>query len=799
MQNAPQTHQCPSIPQLVPIWRPQDGLKCLIKFSTMSTTQDLGRLDLNSVDVTDAFWSTTEQIKFGDVVKCSDFKLFTGTHALETMNPKLDTALIKILPFDFTQVTTIDQVDPIIAGLYRSLCAWLDNNSLSVSFLSCAYIERLLVQYTKQGNRNISFHTSDASVTYTDLSQLQSVPESVVVVDLVLRNFCMALIQFAKFVLRLGFAGVVYEEEDINTQTMDLDLLTAVDPQETLKELNLAIDWLMSKGDSYKQSADYLTLMSYLLQIPDLLQISVNPFSKDPVKLESVDTMITDALKLVDSLKSATPAEPPVNCFSANVQKRLNNRSPPKAIALMSYDDTMNNIHKLFADLQWSLHATDTHNCVELTQFLLYTMNRRAATTGDDEIVGLHIVVRAWFQLFFIRDDESIMGCSTYSMGDFLYELITSISFQDAKILSSPDGSSERNRLQELISEIKVPFYNFLTCVSQNPARQRQFVSRDVLFWDRLQAEVEKFETDANVKYPDNFQDNSSFPILPLSSFIYFVKLVKMVEFMMKSVELNLERDLRELNVGYWLTSYLIDYLLQHTNRLIDVSKHRQLELSQLPAKIKKAKGDKQQRLKQEYEIRKKHADSYVATEKFLRFLMTKYSIYHNMVEVKLVTLQLANYYGHLKLPKLCKAPERLLFGLQLKSLQAIGTPQLPSFDDYIGSMDKFNGTFTEIVSNNDFQYFRKLLQTKSVQLKSLFKESRAKLEALGFEKFLTDEIGNDLSKLQRSSLYGEISLSKLVKLVENGKGDQLEFSVERAGQHLYFPNITGRVSTSSK
>ncbi|GMG31718.1 unnamed protein product [Ambrosiozyma monospora] len=85
------------------------------------------------VDITDDFLKISSKIEYGTIAKSKAFKLLQGTHALETLNPKLDTSLLEIAEFDVCSLKSIDQLNWLLSRLYGCLCAWLDNSALSVT------------------------------------------------------------------------------------------------------------------------------------------------------------------------------------------------------------------------------------------------------------------------------------------------------------------------------------------------------------------------------------------------------------------------------------------------------------------------------------------------------------------------------------------------------------------------------------------------------------------------------------------------------------------------------------------
>lgn len=773
------------------------------------------------IDITDTFQDIVKKIKYGTVVKSPQFKLLHGTHALEAMNPKLDTSLIQTVPFDLNSVNSIDKVNSVIVGLFDSLCAWLDNNSLSVSVFSCAYIERLLVNYRKFGEHGLDFgshddeestkgvHFHSEKMDKSSISDiLQSKNQPRILKDAVLQTFCISILQFVKFVIKLGLSGVIYEEEDLNTQTMNMDVIQEVDLNQTILDLSRVMTWVKkniteqsSQSVDYQYCYDSLKMVRSMLAIPEILNLNLEPYSssekgisESKSKIIKTRNTITEGLftlEKLSKLSSYVEKLPKLEgCFSTNVQKNLDNCSPPKPVVLLKYGEAVENLRRSISDSLAVLRLVDVQDCVQMVEYLTYLMNKRESTDDENDIMGIHVVARSVLQLFLIRDDESIFGCKNYNMSSLLTDFMSKISTQNAKIFDT-NKKQVKTAIGELLSNIKFPFYNFLTCVSQNPARQRQICGREVILWDRFQVDAEGLELKFNNLFPDNF-DGASFPIMPIASFIYYLKLMKMIQLVLKSVELHLYKDLRELNVGYWGISYLIDYLLQHLNRLIDIVKLRQKQVNTIYASLGSAKGKEKEELTRLYKKKSERLPDLLKTQRYLEFQLSKFSIYRGIIEVKLVELQILNYFGYLKLPKMCKVPEQMLFEIQFKPIQSIGIPEMPSFDDYKKTLDKFNDAFKEVLKKNDFGYFKKLITIKAHNLNDYFHGIETQLKELDFPSFLSDIISSDIKELRRASIFAELSINKLLKLLgeSSDNHEHLNITIERLHQNIYFPNI---------
>ncbi|KAG7902390.1 hypothetical protein KL935_001298 [Ogataea polymorpha] len=727
----------------------------------MDVEQQLSRLNIrNYEDITSDFFAITSAIEYGSIVKSKQFKLLEGTHALEVLNPKLDTALLKpeIL---HPVVETLDQAAWVMVRLLGSVCAWLDNNSLSVSVLSCYFVEQLI----------------------------QRKPVTGELVERCVAPFVKGVISFVSRVLKLGVAGVIYEEEDLNTQTMDLDF-SVYDGEETVLELQKAVTWVRSQPESASQQlcVDLLLLIEHSLHICEITEICVELYENRPQPL----SFANDALEILARLAQPETVAfagtlPPVACFSANVQKTLNNRSPPKPLAHSSFPSSLENFTKLFTDFQFMLNVLSVRDSVELYEFLNIFMSRRQFTTDPDEILGNHVVVRALMQLFLIRDDRSILGSRRWNISTLLMDVFSKISLQNSKLQSSTDEEL-RGGLEKLVTQIEPAFYNFLTSISQNPSRQRQFVNKELIIWDSIQVEAENFELESHTKLQDTFA-NSELPVMPVSSFVYYLKLTKMAELLFKSIELCLFKDCRELHLGYWLLANQLDYLVQHLKRLVDINQLRQTQLTALSKRIKKAKGDKKARLREEYETKKQSLPQLLKMQLYLNMQLTKYQIHKSLAENRAAVLRMLGKQGLMDLPKLCKASEETLYNLQFKSFQSIGVPQLPSFRDYKEMMKQQKWLSSQLSAEANASYQKGVLKQKSDEINANISRLEALVAELQFPEFITERLIQETRLLKKANVATLLTFSQTLKVADLPRS-HVAVVFEKYNHHLYYPNI---------
>ncbi|OWB75158.1 hypothetical protein B5S31_g5019 [[Candida] boidinii] len=837
----------------------------------------------NYIDITQDFFKITSKIEFGKIIKSSSITLLEGTHALEALNPKLDGFLLPSTKFDTLKSRPLDEVNWVMQKLTEKLCCWLDNNSLSVTVFSCAYVEELLINYEKAPQRYPSFRSSpkfngDESIeTYLKYYTSDEDDEEIFV-HCVLKVFIMGLVQFVKFVISLGMAGVIYEDEDLNAQTMDLNLFYNIDVTSTWKDLDIILEWLEKKSTSYTDKVDsrskkilnsikitknLLNLVYSLTKLQTILYKSINPFSIDENKdfIYSNLEYINNNLKLIKSIKSEKLNyfnKLPIlkNCFSVSIQRRCNNMSPPKTLAKMKFDKTYENLIKMFKDYQFMLEVVNCKDTAQMQDFFQYFTNYREDDVNkekteddgeeeekeggeddeedDDGIIGIHVVIRALFQLFFIRDDKSIMGntnnftllsmvidnvqdstCFNSQLFQFLnvnnfYSYLTNNDSKNPSIEIEEKKGALQFEFSNLLSKIENPFYNTMTIISQNPSRQRQLFNRQLILLDSLQVETEKFETELETKYNiiDSFLDNNgnpSVPILPISSWVYLVKLETMIDIVVRGIELECYKDLRELFVAYWYLSYLIDHLLKLLARLQSINSFRQQQINNIPKRIKKLKSTDKKKLKLKNDYNNKlnyELPILKIIELKLNNKLKEIEILNKLISIQSSTLCLLSSLNFIKLPKLIKIPEIYLFNLQLKPFQSVGVPNLPSFEIFKEYESKFKDLLISLNNNKSFKPLKDLMNSTSVEctelIKNLIKEFENKAE-IDNSNITTPILNTERLKwyksLLKSNITSSLNFQSILKEIEKDKfelnkinDESYKVLIDKEGYNRYFP-----------
>ncbi|ODV59307.1 Mak10p ASCRUDRAFT_72022 [Ascoidea rubescens DSM 1968] len=247
------------------------------------------------IDITAEFLQAAKNIPNGQVVKSDLFSLLEGTRGLEILNLKLDTTLIKLSKeeenFNTELPLNLDYTLSICDKLLRHVFLWLNNSTLTSTVLSCRYMENLLVNYSKnvlfginvcnffdpaddeiniiiEKQQNISQiarklkdynfqlkNRENRENSESELMKEMNENQNLVLVHKILRSFFLGICHFILFSLTLSHTGLLLEEEDINTQSMDLTFLDYVDLKLILKEISSSIDWLENEFN-YEMSSE---------------------------------------------------------------------------------------------------------------------------------------------------------------------------------------------------------------------------------------------------------------------------------------------------------------------------------------------------------------------------------------------------------------------------------------------------------------------------------------------------------------------------------------------------------------
>ncbi|KAG0673097.1 hypothetical protein C6P42_002980, partial [Pichia californica] len=512
----------------------------------------------NQVDITDEFFNITSKVKYSTIIKSNNFTLLHGTHALEILNPKLDTFLLNNLKFDINIELNLKQSTSIISNQLKSLTCWLGQNiGLPNSLLSCEYISQILENYSKFGNLN----------NFKNLL-LKNDWRSIVI------KFSILIISITKFILELSIKSQIYEDEDLNTTTMNLDWFFLLNNNDIFKITMISNKtWLNLKNSLNNNDdeeikyfnfiKDSFQILQTLLSLDSILQWKIplfklnennsidflNKYNNKLLQLEK----IIEILNKIDLL-NLDLIKPPIGCFNLNSQIKFDNQSPPKELKIIesNWNDCILNLTQLFNDLIDILKIFKSKNIIEFIEWLKYLENKRN-NSDLNEINGLHIVSRILFFSMINQNNNNnnnnsdlnsnfVFNINNLTFKDLFWNYIKEFALNNSKIDKEIQNNKNTEIFQQIdyyLDAVSLFWKESLFLPTLNPSRQRQFKCKELKYWNMRQIETGSLEDYfSNLNF---YKSNEKF--YPLTFIIIYFKLKSIQQIILKSIELNLFKD----------------------------------------------------------------------------------------------------------------------------------------------------------------------------------------------------------------------------------------------------------------
>ncbi|AGO10125.1 AaceriAAR133Wp [[Ashbya] aceris (nom. inval.)] len=694
--------------------------------------------DEELVDITEHVRQLASQLQAETIVKLADFDLFEGTHALEINNRKLDSVLLELTAaeegFDCEQAygagaeEQLGYVTGTVERLSRSLVDWLhDYQSLPTTVLSCRYVEHLSQR-----------HRAEAGLAASRLATGSEL------YDCVLSSCVFATLAWVNFVGNLLRAGVVYEEEDLNCNTMGLDVLADVAVADVLAELAAARGLLEQKYAGGERLLLLVRLFECLLKVPNYRPLAEQEPSDD---VEPMHELIRIAAELA---RGPCAAEAPPGTFSQGIQKRLSNQFPPKQLyepvghEFQAYQTMAEDILKVL-DVR---HATSV---IEVRQSAWF-FNRCSQR---------HVVARALFPLYLMRDDQSIIGI--YSFADFTHQTLLNFSCCGTELdrrLSDPVDDGSLKDLDPFYQEISGILFEWYQNMSQNVCRYRQGYNRQLLLWDSLQAKLEPFENKlADEGITDLVSELDNAPLMPINSWVYFMKLSAMLEFLLKGFDLEVYKPWEFFTI-YWYAYYLSHHLESCLKRVHSFAEQRIASIHAMNKKIKKIKaGPKKENLRAAYQYQAQNVLPQLRLNvSFLDYLLADCAVTKSLALAQTFQFGILKSYGAVSNSNpgaSTFSSDRFLHQLRFKTFSSIGVPDLPSYETFESSLDAFtiSGPGLSMKLKTSLQLMNNELETSRNALRSILKEVEAASAGPVYGLFTGTRLVTDSAKQWYTSL----------------------------------------------
>lgn len=732
---------------------------------------DINRKRQDFVDITDKFFELTNEIQYSHIVKSKEFPLLHGTHALEILNPRLDTFLLEEVIYDISDSAnelTLEETTAIIGNLLKSLTSWMGQNvSIPNSILSCEYISQILEIYTK-----------DISLERV-LTKFKSGSLNEIII-----KFSILLISTVRFILALAMKSQIYEEEDLNTSTMNLNWLYELSPNEIIKHSLVSPKTWKSIQENVEENDDIktkhisllknaFTILQSINSLESIYQWDINLFhlksSHDLTsKLGNKLTQLENVVEKLNEFESIDidGIHVPRNCFNANSQIKFDNQAPPKVLPVVSssWSDCTLNLIQLFNDCSDVLKTVQASNSLEFMEWLKYLENKRNNNDAN-EINGLHIFSRVLFfsfinsnnqqqeQDFVFRDKNLRFKDLFYS---YMKELLLDGSKIDLEFQKRIKNVDAMQQIEYYLETVSLLFKESLFLPTLNPSRQRQFKCKELRYWNMRQVETGQLE--------DYFRQihfyTPSERYYPLTSVIIFFKLKCILEVILKSIELNLFKDIREYVSVYYQVIVLVYHLNHHLDNMLGIAN-----------KSKKSK-----------------------LSLYLLYLKNEYNMIYQLSILKAKGYELMTYLGFYYLPKnlihQLSNREDLLYNLQWRQFNNITDPEMLSYQDFKSRLQ-----VNEKVYQNDFANYIESLNGEAKLLVGEFNKS------FKFLNILLDKLDwfhelKSIKRLDFENLHGEIHKTKtdIENLIRFAKSSESiaghTIKICKLGRHCYFPGF---------
>lgn len=580
--------------------------------------------------------------------------------------------------------------------------SWLQNSSLPVTALSCRYAQTLLQNYLQhpETRETLVDCTLYDDRVHRGKPKYEDNLKEYLLVHQVLRSYLLVLLKWIGCCVQVGL-NVLYEEEDLTTRTLELDLLTAVPFGIVVEEVEKSSEWIKNNlGETHAGVLqDYLGLAISMLDVHRIFSINLSLTQRDVVENQLGFTQA--GRTHIERIQRATELwkmEPPKGTFSQFIQLDLSNKSIPAELTCLSREKTFSSITSLFNEVHlFILTAAKITNTYQFSLFLEYYVRRPGAFTNA--------ISRGLFQLFLVRDTLSVLGSPDVVLSVSL-KLMEDVSCQFSSVLRPDSWNIQGDptqtfvlkqdilqRLESLLSDIETGVYQNICIVSNNPCRQRQLNTRAVLLWDTVQSNCEPFEVSLwqNHRIGNRLGDDS--PALPLTSYVYFAKLDVMLQVLLSGFEQDIYKAY-EMNQMYWYATYLCMTIHEHLlGRVLQTIKQQIHEISDaMPKRLKKMKaGPKKQHLKTQLVLAQAQLPKLQSNRVYVeRYLAPKYHALRVITDAFRMIYALChalNLIDAIAGPSHLLTSRRLLYGIRMKPWSSVGVPALPSYDQYENSL----------------------------------------------------------------------------------------------------------------
>ncbi|KAF8947461.1 hypothetical protein BGZ47_009087 [Haplosporangium gracile] len=563
------------------------------------------KLSLNSSvypyeDVTALLDTATKDMDIGQLIQDRTFSLFDAMCAIVIMDPKMDTGMVMDDIASFPVFNINKRVTPtefiwIFDNILIGQMTWLSGHALSQTLFTSCHILRLL-EINEKDDEESSGSNKDSS---------QPPREFLVAV---LKSCVLAVAKSCALIWSEMRKGQVYEEEDFMTNKFGVSMFEDIPTASLVAMLDQAEYWMEIEGISWIQNHcgdEAGEVLKGVMERIDYCRCS--QYSQAGPQLEAMRTHIS-GLKATHALGTTVEG-----AFDHTIHRQLVANTPPRAIALLTFDETIEQLAQMCTDLMSIGKAfpfTDTANLVNF--FILFASQKPAPGAFPRSI--LQTVLYEDRIIMGIRKVDDVVRESIQEIVspvswifDNFYDLQTKLGgagnttpASEAQILKAiPELaedtiSSYKLRIQTsvimFVEKATKPFVDTLQIMGQNTSRQRRNLRKIVQLWESLQEQAELFDADVHVVLEelrvqqkgllanddDGAQEQPAAPFY-FVSWVYHMKLWVMEWFLLLGSELELYSPF-EYSMVYAYVDSVLGAHAQHLQRIRSIIESEVLE-----------------------------------------------------------------------------------------------------------------------------------------------------------------------------------------------------------------------------
>ncbi|KAF9153272.1 hypothetical protein BG015_003744 [Linnemannia schmuckeri] len=432
-------------------------------------------------DVTALLDTATKDMDIGQLIQDPTFSLFDAMCAIVIMDPKMDTGMvmddIASRPvFNINKRVTPTEFIWIFDNILIGQMTWLSGHALSQTLFTSCHILRLL-EINEKDDEESSGSNKDGS---------QPPREFLVVV---LKSCVLAIAKSCALIWSEMRKGQVYEEEDFMTNKFGVSMFEDIPTASLVAMLDQAEYWMETEGATWIQNHcgdDAGEVLKGVMERVDYCRCSQYPQAGP--QLEAMRTHIS-GLKATHALGTTVEG-----AFDHTIHRQLVANTPPRAIALLTFDETIEQLAQMCTDLMSiakALPFTDTTNLVNF--FILFASQKPAPGAFPRSILQT-----------VLYEDRIIMG--SRKVDDVVRESIQETVSPILKAipeLAEDTISSFKLRIQTsvvmFVEKATKPFVDTLQIMGQNTSRQRRNLRKIVQLWESLQEQAELFDADVHI------------------------------------------------------------------------------------------------------------------------------------------------------------------------------------------------------------------------------------------------------------------------------------------------------------